>query len=585
MRFTASPRRWLTLALLGVLGAALVCPASAADEPAAPPAPAGPAEAVERFLAGMDRIEHRRGEVEAAWAEVASTLDSGDLSSDEVRRGAEALHQVIRRVGLPEAGLPDAEAVAAAEQQRYVLFPRPADHNWVWQALAERGVADWPRGEIALEADDAGGWRFTSQTLGRAAPLAAALAPLPPMRVAEPAPPEGVVDVAAEALGWLGPTFERTPWWGWVGLFVAIFLGLLAGRLFQLGLRRAAQRLNQRGQPMRATVFDDLASPLSLALLTLGITLGLLLIHIEEGPVQRFVHDVLALLYILALAWFLYNLVDMVEVAMRRLTRKRTAGALDDTVIPLLRKTLRIFLVVVFALVVAQNIFGLNITGWLAGLGIAGLAVSLAAQDSVRNLFGSLMIYFDKPFGIGDWIIFDGYEGYVEEIGFRSTRLRLWARHQVTVPNMKFNDHSVTNVGRRPLDRRIMNITIPYDTPPAKVREAVDILHEIFREPEVAEPFDFEQYPPRIAFNEFNDASLNIQVFYYYMLDAAKGRGYWEFFQHRQLVNLRIFERFNEAGIEFAFPTQTLHLAGDPKRELALKLLDRDGDTPPAPAR
>ncbi len=330
---------------------------------------------------------------------------------------------------------------------------------------------------------------------------------------------------------------------------------------------------------MRATVFDNLASPLSLALLSLGVAVGLLFIYME-GAVQEFAQQVLEFLFIFSLAWFLYNLVDVVEVVLRRLTA-RTRSKLDDTLVPLLRKTLRIFLVIVFTLFVAQNIFGLDITGWLAGLGIAGLAVSLAAQDSVKNLFGSLMIYFDKPFTIGDWIIFDGFEGYVEEIGFRSTRLRLWSRHQVTIPNMKFNDGNVTNVSRRPLDRRVMDITITYDTPPDKIEEAVQIIKDILHEPEIAEPLDFDKYPPQVGFSEFNAASLSIGVYYYYML--RDGRGYWDFFNHRHLVNMRIIRQFNEAGIDFAFPTQTLHLAGDPKRELAIKLLESDGQPEAGP--
>ena len=144
----------------------------------------------------------------------------------------------------------------------------------------------------------------------------------------------------------------------------------------------------------------------------------------------------ISFLLILSLGLYLFNLVDVLDAAMRRLAEK-TESKVDDQIVPLVRKTLRIFLVIVFTLIVAQNVLGLDITGWLAGLGIAGLAVSLAAQDSVKNLFGSVTIFFDNPFAVGDMIVFDGHRGTVEEIGFRSPRLRLLSGHVVTVPNKK----------------------------------------------------------------------------------------------------------------------------------------------------
>jgi MscS family membrane protein len=378
----------------------------------------------------------------------------------------------------------------------------------------------------------------------------------------------------------LGPTFEHTELWQWGILLGAILGGLLVGKVIAAVLNRLATRMERKERTTRSTAFRNTANPLSLAFLTTGVLLGLRFIYLSD-PAETFTWKLIQLLYLLALGWLLYNLVDIVEFGLRKLTAK-TASPLDDMAVPLVRKTLRVFIVVVFILVLAQNVFGLDITGWLAGLGIAGLAVSLAAQDSLKNLFGSMVIFFDHPFSVGDWVIFDGCEGYVEEIGFRSTRIRLWSRYQVTIPNMKFNDRNVTNVTRRFLDRRVMDINITYDTPPAKVREAVQIIDEILHEPDVAAPFDLEKHPPHIAFNGFNAASLNIRVYYYFIIE--QGRNYWDFFEHCHLFNLKLLERFNAAGIDFAFPTQTLHLAGDEKRELSMRLL-QGGQSPTPPAQ
>ncbi|MCC7407899.1 MAG: mechanosensitive ion channel family protein, partial [Phycisphaeraceae bacterium] len=253
---------------------------------------------------------------------------------------------------------------------------------------------------------------------------------------------------------------------------------------------------------------------------------------------------------------------------------ERSDSKLDDMVLPLITKTLRIFLIVVFTLVAAQNVFGLNITGWLAGLGIAGLAVSLAAQDSFRNLFGSMTVFFDKPFVVGDFVQYGGESGTIEEIGFRSTRLRLLSGFQMTVPNLKFGDDSVINITRSPYWRRDMDVTVTYDTPPGKIEEAIRIVKDVLNDPQVVEAggFDMSKFPPRVAFDELNADSLNIKAIYWYQLLGDSGRNYFTFLEHREMVNLRLMKAFEAAGIEFAFPTQTLYLAGDPKRRLSVEI-------------
>jgi len=250
-----------------------------------------------------------------------------------------------------------------------------------------------------------------------------------------------------------------------------------------------------------------------------------------------------------------------------------------EMLIPLIRKTLRIFLVVIGVLFVADSVFNQNIGALLAGLGIAGIAVSLAAQDSLKNVFGSITILMDRPFRIGERIVYADFDGVIEEIGFRSTKLRTLTGHLVTIPNSNIVNDPVENIGRRPYIRRIINVTITYDTPREKILQAVQILRNILEEEGIREPIhptiDGDEYPPRVYFNDFNADSLNILVIYWFAPPA-----YWDYLEHAQRVNLRIFEEFERAGIEFAFPTRTLYLAGDPKRELVLKML---GQAEPPP--
>jgi MscS family membrane protein len=230
-------------------------------------------------------------------------------------------------------------------------------------------------------------------------------------------------------------------------------------------------------------------------------------------------------------------------------------------------------------LLIAENVFRQNIATWLAGLGIAGIAVSLAAQDSLKNLFGSITILLDRPFKLGDRIVFSGYDGPVEEIGFRSIKIRTLTGHLVTVPNSKVVNEAVENIGARPYIRRLMNVTITYDTPREKVELAVKIIQDLLEEEGLRKPvhgsIGSDEYPPKVYFSGYNADSLNILVLYWFFPPK-----YWDYMNHAQRFNLRLFEEYEKAGIEFAFPTQTLFLAGDPNRGLSIDVRRSDGEDP-----
>jgi len=173
------------------------------------------------------------------------------------------------------------------------------------------------------------------------------------------------------------------------------------------------------------------------------------------------------------------------------------------------------------------------------------------------------MIMLDKPFTIGQRVTFGGYDSVVEEIGFRSTRVRTLTGHQVTIPNEKVASESVENIGRRPSIRRLANITITYDTPPDKIEKVLAIIREILENPEGMQP----DYPPRVFFNEFNDASLNLIMLYWY--HPPDWAAYMAFSER---VNLQIRRAFEPEGIEFAFPTTTNYLAHDARRPLHINI-------------
>jgi MscS family membrane protein len=262
-------------------------------------------------------------------------------------------------------------------------------------------------------------------------------------------------------------------------------------------------------------------------------------------------------------------LTDLLTAAFTR-RAIRTDTTFDTMIIPLLRKTIKLFIVALGLIYVADS-FDIELLPLLGSLGLAGLAISFAAQDMVKNLFGGLSIFMDQPFKVGERIVYKGFDGVIEEIGFRITRLRTLEGHLVTIPNGGITNDPIQNIGRRPFIRRIVNVTITYDTPAETIEQAVRIIKDILEEPGIKEPIHgrvgADEFPPRVYFNDYNAASLNIFVIYWHFPPT-----YWEYMEHAERFNKRLFEEYAKAGIDFAFPTQTLYLAGDPNRPLSVGL-------------
>jgi MscS family membrane protein len=353
--------------------------------------------------------------------------------------------------------------------------------------------------------------------------------------------------------------------WQILLLLCSILAGLLVGRTVAYFLEASARRMKKDDRrPVRQLMLICLARPVMLFLFFMALSFGLSFLTLTP-EVRGLAAKVVSVLYAVALGYAIYRLVDVVDYYLMKWAEK-TESRLDDMLVPMVRKSLRITIGVIVTIFIIQNFFSAErILPLLGGLGVGGLAVALAAQDTIKNFFGSFMIIVDKPFHVGDRIRFAGYDGPVEQVGFRTTRLRTLEGHQVTIPNSKISDSAVENVDRRPHIRRVANITITYDTPPDKVRRGIEIIKEILDNHEGMSP----DYPPRVYFSEFNDASLNILVYYWYHPGS-----WWNYLEFTHKVNMQILERFNAEGIEFAFPTQTLYLANDEKRQLAVRVLD-----------
>lgn len=353
-----------------------------------------------------------------------------------------------------------------------------------------------------------------------------------------------------EYLQWLNAKAAGNELWRLLGFLVAVTAAVVVGRVGRFLLEQQARRI-RAGHSASNALLVALARSAGLIMVSIGARFGLELLVV---PARFFdaCRTGTAVLFTVALASFAYNLVIVAEVWLKR-AAAATDSKLDDMLVPMVRSSLRIFVIVLAALQIATQLSDKPVTSLLAGLGVGGLALALAAQETVKNFFGSIMIFADKPFEVGDRIVVDGFDGPVETVGFRSTRIRTLEGHLVTIPNGELANKSILNIGKRPYIRRLMNIAVTYDTPPAKLQEALDIARDILKDHEGIHP----DFPPRVYFDDFKDAWLNIKAIYWY-----HPPDYWTFMAHAEKVNMELLRRFNEAGISFAFPTQTIHLAG-----------------------
>ncbi len=330
------------------------------------------------------------------------------------------------------------------------------------------------------------------------------------------------------------------------GVLLLGFLFLVVHQFFT-----AAEGLykHKKGRSSVKIIMESLSMPIRILILAFAVVWMKTLVPNAPGALNL-LNKVINFLLVLSLFIFIYRASEILGSKISRYSDEET-NSLDKTLVEMLRMILRIFIITAAVFAVIRIFTGQPLTTLLAGLGIGGLAVALAAQDTLKNFFGSIMIISDKPFKIGERVVAEGYDGVVEGIGFRSTRIRTLTGHQVVIPNDKMALISIENIGRRPYIRRLTNITITYDTPVEKVDRALAIIRGILENHE-GMPEDF---PPRVHFSEFNPDSLNIQVLYWY-----SPPDYWKYMEFTERVNLQIMTEFNREGIKFAFPSSTTYL-------------------------
>lgn len=425
-------------------------------------------------------------------------------------------------------------------------------------------------GVVVLAPDEDGAWLFTRETVAGIPAMSREVAG---RHKVEGVVTEGPTTVSRWLRGFVPPSLQKVGFllehWQWLGLLLLILVGMVLDRLVSALVQTSVSRQLARWlKNVRADELRAAFRPVGLLVASLFWWLGLAWLGL---PTEALAILLVAVRFLVAttIVWAAYRVVDVVSAGLETRAAE-TQSKLDDLLVPLVRKSLKVF-IVTFGLIFVADALDLPIASLLTGVGIGGLAVALAAQDTVKNVFGSFTVILDQPFHVGDWVVVGDIEGTVEEVGFRSTRIRTFYNSMVTVPNANLINASVDNYGAREFRRWSTRLGVAYDTPPDRLEAFCEGIRElIHRHPYTRKDF-YE-----VRFNEFGASSLEILLYLFFVTPDWSTE-----LRERHRLAIDILRLAKTLGVEFAFPTQTLHMFRGTKTEpvpLPAGYGDRVGD-------
>ncbi len=349
------------------------------------------------------------------------------------------------------------------------------------------------------------------------------------------------------------PPWAETKWlgialWQYFALFLWILVGLILRRIFEYVLDNYIRRLTTRTKfTWDDDLLDGVERPVGFIFLMVFFALTYTNLRFPV-TINLYISNILEIAISAGVVWVFYNLSGVFAKYLTVIT-SRTENKLDDQLVPLIRKSLRFFVVTMGVILILQN-NGYNVASLIAGLGIGGLAVALAARDTLANFFGSITIFLDRPFRIGDWIKIGNVEGIVEEVGFRSTRIRTFYNSLVSVPNSNVSTSDIDNYGMRQFRRLKTVLNLTYSTSPEQMEAFVEGIKAIVKANK-----NFRQDFYEVHFNSFGSHSLDVLVYVFFKVPDWSSE-----LQQRHNFLLEVLRLSKEVGVEFAFPTQTLHV-------------------------
>ncbi|MHC4910465.1 MAG: mechanosensitive ion channel family protein, partial [Planctomycetota bacterium] len=319
--------------------------------------------------------------------------------------------------------------------------------------------------------------------------------------------------------------------------------------------RRAIQR---RGGEARRDSIQKTVRPFGLVA---GALTWVGLLHIVGLPAVALSIVLIAvrLFAMLAIVWAAFRLTDLVsEVFLNK--AEKTESRFDDLLIPLVRKAVKVLIFVFGIIFVGRSIPGANLTPLFTGIGIGGAGFAFAAKDTLEHFFGSLTVLADRPFQVGDWVQIGEVEGTVEEVGFRSTRIRTFYNSLITLPNGNLVRAAVDNYGQRKYRRWSTHLNLTYDTPPDKIEAFCEGVRELIR----VHPYTRKDYY-QVWLHKFGAHSLDVLLYVFHEAPDWQTE-----LRERHRLAIDIIRLANRLGVEFAFPTQTIHLGHEAQEPVTL---------------
>ncbi len=343
----------------------------------------------------------------------------------------------------------------------------------------------------------------------------------------------------------LEKTFYYNTLLDWSISLLIILGSIIAAKLVYWIIKRFVKTATAKtSSTLDDLLVDTLEEPIVVFIVIMGTGYALNLLEFPEWLGIWF-ERVIYVAITINFTWLISRLVDAIIRQYIVPLSEKTESDFDDQIIPIARKGIR-SVIWILGIIMALNNAGYDVVALLAGLGLGGLALAMAAKETVANIFGGATIFTDKPFKIGERIKIDTFDGTVEEVGVRSTRIRTLEGRLVVVPNHYFTNNIVENVSSEPTRRIILKLGLTYDTPPEKIQLALAILKELYTNDEALSEKTW------LTFDSFGDFSLGI-TFVYYILPGN------DIPEVQSRINLTILEKFNEEGLSFAFPTQTIY--------------------------
>ena len=321
----------------------------------------------------------------------------------------------------------------------------------------------------------------------------------------------------------------------------AVFIGKIAYWFLSKTVKRITKKTETKFDDI---LIDMLEEPLVVVVMVVSVWYSLGRLSFPDGLNALIEHTMHAAI-ILTVTWMVVRLLDaMIAQYIVPLTEKSETD-LDDMMLPVVRKSAKA-MIWILGIIVALNNAGIEIAPLIAGLGIGGLALAMAAKDTVANFFGGFTIFTDQPFKVGDRVKIGGFDGVIYEVGLRSSRMRTLEGRMVTIPNARIADSMIENVSEEPSRKVVTKLGLVYDVTAEQIQQGMDLLRSITSAVENIEEKVI------IGFSGFGDSALELTLIYY----IKSGEDIMEV---QTQINLNILEQFVANKLDFAYPTQTVY--------------------------